>query len=351
MQGPSNQGNENMRGVIPNAFSHIFEFIKSSKNIQFLVRCSYLEIYNEEILDLLYPHQNSKTITKCEIRDDPIKGVFVQGLTNIVVDTEEQMLAEFERGLRYRTTASTLMNSESSRSHSIFTIVIELSSKDENGEEHVKAGKLNLVDLAGSERQKRTGATGKTLKEGARINLSLLTLGNVISALARGKAKHISYRDSKLTRLLQDSLGGNTKTCMIAAISPANNNYEETLSTLRYANNAKNIQNRPRVNEDPNETMIREFRAEIERLKQQLINQSTGVVTESNSADPNHSIVLEKLKEKEEEIEKERKMKEELFSRLQELQNKVSPTISFILVFDESLPVTDVVIVFGSKWQ
>lgn len=138
--------------------------------------------------------------------------------------------------------AETLMNSESSRSHSIFSIVIEMSSMDKDtGKEMLRAGKLNLVDLAGSERQKKTGATGLAALEGTKINLSLSNLGNVISALADGKSKHIPYRNSKLTRLLQDSLGGNTKTLMIAAISPADYNYDETLSTLRYANRAKNI--------------------------------------------------------------------------------------------------------------
>jgi len=148
-----------------------------------------------------------------------------------------------------------------------------MSTKDDMGKEHVKVGKLNLVDLAGSERQKKTGAVGKVLKEGAKINLSLLTLGCVISALADGKSKHVQYRDSKLTRLLQDSLGGNTKTCMVAAISPAESNYDETVSTLRYANNAKNIKNKPKINEDPKDAMIRAFKEEIERLKNLLMSQ------------------------------------------------------------------------------
>lgn len=261
------------RGVIPNSFSHIFEYIQATKDATFIISCSYLEIYNEEILDLLSPLGKANA-AKCEIRDDPSKGVYVQNLTKIIVDTEQQLMGELERGLTFRTVAATEMNSESSRSHSIFTVSIEIMTKDDSGNEHVKAGKLNLVDLAGSERQKKTGATGKTLKEGAKINLSLLNLGNVISSLADGKSKHIRYRDSKLTRLLQDSLGGNTKTCMVAAISPADYNYEETLSTLRYANNAKNIQNKPRINEDPKETMIREFREEIDRLKKLLMNQS-----------------------------------------------------------------------------
>ena len=140
------------------------------------------------------------------------------------------------------------MNADSSRSHSIFTLYLEMSEVDPSGEQRIKAGKLHLVDLAGSERQSKTEATGDRLKEAQKINLSLSALGNVISALVDGKSKHIPYRDSKLTRLLQDSLGGNTKTVMIAALSPANYNFDETLSTLRYASRAKNIKNKPKVN-------------------------------------------------------------------------------------------------------
>jgi hypothetical protein len=145
-----------------------------------------------------------------------------------------------------------------------------MCEQETNGEEHYRVGKLNLVDLAGSERQSKTGASGDRLKEATKINLSLSALGNVISALVDGKAKHIPYRDSKLTRLLQDSLGGNTKTLMIAAVSPAADNYDETLSTLRYANRAKNIKNKPKINEDPKDAMLRELQDEIKLLKDQL---------------------------------------------------------------------------------
>eukprot|EP01042_Synura_sphagnicola_P008824 gene8824-11318_t len=153
-----------------------------------------------------------------------------------------------------------------------------MSTKDAStGKELIKVGKLNLVDLAGSERQKKTGATGDRLKEGSKINLSLSALGNVISALSEGKDKHIPYRDSKLTRLLQDSLGGNTKTLMVAAVSPADYNYDETMSTLRYANRAKNIKNKPKINEDPKDAMLREYKLEIERLKQLLAEHQAGM--------------------------------------------------------------------------
>lgn len=140
-------------------------------------------------------------------------------------------------------------------------------SLDAAGEEHLRAGKLNLVDLAGSERQSKTGATGDRLQEATKINLSLSALGNVISASVDGRSKHIPYRDSKLTRLLQDSLGGNTRTLMVACLSPADNNYEESISTLRYANRAKSIQNRPRINEDPKDALLREYQEEIKKLR------------------------------------------------------------------------------------
>lgn len=196
------------------------------------MRCSYLEIYNEEIRDLLA----SDTTNKMELHEDPQSGVFVKDLTYIVCDSAAAIDKVMTEGNRHRTVGATLMNAESSRSHSIFTIIVEMS-QNVDGRDVVRRGKLNMVDLAGSERPSKTGATGARMKEGIKINLSLTALGNVISALVEsGKGKHIPYRDSKLTRLLQDSLGGNTKTVMIAAIGPADYNYEETLSTLRYAN-------------------------------------------------------------------------------------------------------------------
>merc|ERR1719421_2854938 len=167
------------------------------------------------------------------------------------------------------------MNAGSSRSHAIFTIIVECAEADEQRGEHIHVGKLNLVDLAGSERQSKTQATGHRLKEATKINLSLSALGNVISALVDGKSQHIPYRDSKLTRLLQDSLGGNTKTVMCANCGPAGYNYDETVSTLRYANRAKNIKNKPKINEDPKDAMLREFQDEIARLKAQLQGKGT----------------------------------------------------------------------------
>merc|ERR1719446_740536 len=164
------------------------------------------------------------------------------------------------------------MNQESSRSHSIFSITVETSQEDPTNPKKpkIRSGKLNLVDLAGSERQSKTGATGDRLKEATKINLSLSALGNVISALVDGKSAHVPYRDSKLTRLLQDSLGGNARTVMVANCGPADYNYDETLSTLRYANRAKNIRNKPKINEDPKDALLREYQEEIKRLKAML---------------------------------------------------------------------------------
>jgi len=220
----------------------------------FLVRCSYLEIYNEEIHDLLI--EQKKGVKKLDLKEDPNSGVFVKDLTCIIVKSIPEIERAMNFGTNNRKTASTNMNADSSRSHSLFTIYIE-TGEQVNDEKRIKAGKLNLVDLAGSERTSKTGAQGQTLKEGIKINLSLTALGNVISSLVDGKSQHIPYRDSKLTRLLQDSLGGNTKTVMIAAVSPADYNYEETLSTLRYASRAKAIKNKPKVNEDPKDALLK----------------------------------------------------------------------------------------------
>ncbi|ELK02186.1 Kinesin-like protein KIF17 [Pteropus alecto] len=257
------------RGIIPRAFEHVFESVQCAENTKFLVRASYLEIYNEDVRDLLGPD----TKQKLELKEHPEKGVYVKGLSMHTVHDVAQCERIMETGWKNRSVGYTLMNKDSSRSHSIFTISIEIYAVDERGKDHLRAGKLNLVDLAGSERQSKTGATGERLKEATKINLSLSALGNVISALVDGRCKHIPYRDSKLTRLLQDSLGGNTKTLMVACLSPADNNYDETLSTLRYANRAKNIKNKPHINEDPKDALLREYQEEIKKLKAILAQQ------------------------------------------------------------------------------
>ncbi|KAJ3027917.1 UNVERIFIED_CONTAM: Kinesin-like protein kif3b [Siphonaria sp. JEL0065] len=266
MQGISNV--PHLRGIIPNAFNHIFDHIARSKHKKFLVRVSFLEIYNEEIRDLLV----KKSKGGLELKEHPETGVYVKDLSGYVVKSVAEMEQLMTVGNNARSVGATLMNETSSRSHSIFTITIESSESGGgvDGEDRFVLGKLHLVDLAGSERQSKTGASGDRLKEATKINLSLSALGNCISALVDGKSSHIPYRDSKLTRLLQDSLGGNAKTLMIATLSPASYNYDETLSTLRYANRAKNIKNKPKVNEDPKDAMLREYQEEINKLKQAL---------------------------------------------------------------------------------
>ncbi|XP_030674502.1 kinesin-like protein KIF3A isoform X3 [Nomascus leucogenys] len=256
-----------LRGIIPNSFAHIFGHIaKAEGDTRFLVRVSYLEIYNEEVRDLLGKDQTQRL----EVKERPDVGVYIKDLSAYVVNNADDMDRIMTLGHKNRSVGATNMNEHSSRSHAIFTITIECSEKGIDGNMHVRMGKLHLVDLAGSERQAKTGATGQRLKEATKINLSLSTLGNVISALVDGKSTHVPYRNSKLTRLLQDSLGGNSKTMMCANIGPADYNYDETISTLRYANRAKNIKNKARINEDPKDALLRQFQKEIEELKKKL---------------------------------------------------------------------------------
>ena len=262
---------------MPRSFESIFKEIECDSKKEYLVRASYLEIYNEEIRDLLSINPKQAL----SLKETVDAGVYVKGLTSKVVKSFEEIDQVLQKGKKHRSIGATKMNKGSSRSHSVFTIIVECSSKDDRGKEHIRVGKLNLVDLAGSERQAKTGATGERLKEATKINLSLSALGNVISALVDGKTNHVPYRDSKLTRILQDSLGGNTKTVMCANAGPAEYNYDETLSTLRYANRAKNIKNKPVVNEDPKDAMLREYQDEISKLKAKLtdMNEMTSNMT------------------------------------------------------------------------
>jgi kinesin family protein 3/17 len=218
------------------AFETVFKSIECDPKKQYLVRASYLELYNEEIRDLLSKNGEAKLELK-----EKENTVYVKDLSTFVVKSPDDMMEVFNEGTVNRHVRATNMNEMSSRSHSIFTITIESSEIGPDDKSHIRVGKLNIVDLAGSERMNKTGSTGEGAKEGIKINLSLSTLCHVISSLTDPKCTFIPYRDSKLTRLLQDSLGGNTKTCMIANIGPADYNIEETLSTLRYASRAKNI--------------------------------------------------------------------------------------------------------------
>lgn len=265
-------GSETDRGLIPRICETMFERMTAGKceGTSYRTEVSYLEIYNERVKDLL----KKNSTHNLKVREHPSNGPYVQDLSKHLVIEYKEILRLMEEGNNLRTTAATNMNDTSSRSHAIFTITFVQAGYLE-GMPHETLSKIHLVDLAGSERANATGATGQRLKEGAHINKSLVTLGSVISALAEASCKQASsnkshfipYRDSVLTWLLKDSLGGNSKTIMIATISPADINHNETLSTLRYANRAKNIINKPTVNEDANVKLIRDLRAEIDRLK------------------------------------------------------------------------------------
>jgi len=302
-------------GVIPRAMSHIFDLIEERKEqnpgSEFYLRVQFLEIYGEDIRDLLDPAGSAEG-KLVNIRETE-KGIEVVGALEEAVKSTQAMYEALERGSLCRTTGSTQMNVHSSRSHAIFTIIVEqqlpaaenvtevdgtseqnpvgeqsedpASPEIPSGEAQIeyRTAKFHFVDLAGSERAKRTGATGMRLKEGININKGLLALGNVISALGddtKPKGTHVPYRDSKLTRMLQDSLGGNSRTLMIACVSPADANFEETLNALRYANRARNIKNKPVVNRDPNSSQIAMLKAQIAQLKLQLYGGNNGPTSE-----------------------------------------------------------------------
>ena len=314
------------RGVIPRAVDDIFQHIahdvgavgdiRGESRVNYLVRASYLQVYNEVVSDLLKPAGEGSKSQSLTIREDSKRGVYVEGLSEWVVRSPSDVYDLMARGSRARTTGSTRLNELSSRSHAIFIIVVEKSTlikaSNANGavggqpgqgqERTVRMGKLNLVDLAGSERVRLTGASGVRLQETKKINQSLSALGNVIGALtstsdatsspthpsvppvpSNGPAaqpggapptpqkRHVPYRDSKLTRILEDSLGGNCKTAFVAVISPAVESFSESLSTLKFANRAKRVKNVPRVNEDENHrTLLKKYERELKRLRAEL---------------------------------------------------------------------------------
>ncbi|XP_022941355.1 kinesin-like protein KIN-4C isoform X1 [Cucurbita moschata] len=291
--GTNYSGEGSKDGVIPKVMENIFKKVKKMEDsTEFLIRVSFIEIFKEEVFDLL--DANACPNTKAEgtkpyapprvpiqIRETVNGGITLVGVTEAEVRTTEEMTSHLSCGSLARATGSTNMNSQSSRSHAIFTITMEQKKKPKQGMSHddscddILCAKLHLVDLAGSERAKRTGADGMRFKEGVHINKGLLALGNVISALGDEKKRregcHVPYRDSKLTRLLQDSLGGNSRTVMIACVSPADSNAEETLNTLKYANRARNIQNKAVINRDPVGAQIQKMRSQIEQLQAELL--------------------------------------------------------------------------------
>ena len=280
------------KGIVPISCEEIFKRIAENKDpaIHYEVEVSMLEIYNEKVQDLLVPI-NKRPPSGLKIRESKALGVFVSDLTKYPVSSYEEISNKMEEGYQNRTIGSTLMNNTSSRAHTIVTV--EFKQVQAVGKtKSEKLSKINLVDLAGSERANSTGATGERLKEGCNINKSLLILGNVINTLADkalGKKKDVlpPYRDSALTRILQNALGGNSKTVMICALSPASINYEETLSTLRYADRAKKIQNKAVINESEHDKVVRllkeennELKKKIEELSQKLLG--GGVVEEGD---------------------------------------------------------------------
>ncbi|CAL8086563.1 unnamed protein product [Calicophoron daubneyi] len=309
-----------MVGIIPRALSHLFETLQQNGS-DFSVRVSFLEVYNEELFDLLSAAESNRLT----IYDDTNRkgSVIVKGLREVVVLDKENVHAVIERGLARRQTASTLLNAQSSRSHSIFTVTVHIREvSPSNGEELLRIGKLHLVDLAGSESVGRSGAVDKRAREAGSINQSLLTLGRVITALVE-HAPHVPYRESKLTRLLQDSLGGKTKTSIIATINPNSASLEETLSTLDYAHRAKNIQNRPEVNARLNKVdLVRGYNEELERLRRDLEatrTQSGVYIDEENYRDMQLQISQQRqriceLEERREILEDDIQQTQELFT-------------------------------------
>ncbi|KAM9798359.1 kinesin-like protein KIF13B [Neosynchiropus ocellatus] len=268
-------GSAEQPGLIPRLCSSLFGRIvhEAREGESFTVEVSYMEIYNEKVRDLLDPKGSRQAL---RVREHNVLGPYVDGLSRLAVASYKDIESLMSEGNKSRTVAATNMNEESSRSHAVFNIILTHTLMDlQSGTSGEKVSKLSLVDLAGSERAAKTGAAGERLKEGSNINKSLSTLGLVISALAdqgagKNRSKFVPYRDSVLTWLLKDSLGGNSRTAMVATISPAADNYDETLSTLRYADRAKSIVNHAVVNEDPNARIIRELREEVEKLREQL---------------------------------------------------------------------------------
>ena len=271
MEGFKYSGCDPQRGIVPRSMEQIFKYIEkvSNRNSTFMVRASYLQIYNEVISDLLKTDR-----TSLNIREDKKKGIFVEGLSEWAVRSPIEIYSLMQKGAVSRNTAQTNMNDVSSRSHAVFLIIVEQMKVDKD--KQIKVGKLNLVDLAGSESVRVTGATGKRLEESKSINQSLSCLGNVIAALTDTKTRsHIPYRDSKLTRFLKDSLGGNCKTTMMVMVSPAPEAFTETLSTLKFATRAKKIKNEAKINEDVDQrALLRKYETELKKLKQALEDQN-----------------------------------------------------------------------------
>jgi len=284
---------KDQQGIIPQLCEDLFSRINdtTNDNMSYSVEVSYMEIYCERVRDLLNP----KNKGNLRVREHPLMGPYVEDLSKLAVTSYNDIQDLMDSGNKARTVAATNMNETSSRSHAVFNIIFTQKRHDaETDITTEKVSKISLVDLAGSERADSTGAKGTRLKEGANINKSLTTLGKVISALAemdsgpnknkkKKKTDFIPYRDSVLTWLLRENLGGNSRTAMVAALSPADINYDETLSTLRYADRAKQIRCNAVINEDPNNKLIRELKDEVTRLRDLLYAQGLGDITDTNT--------------------------------------------------------------------
>ena len=287
--GKEEASDEITEGIIPRSFMYLFDEILKREGSQYIVKASYLEVYNEQVKDLLNPSS-----TSLPMRWSSTKGFYVENLFVVECEVADDMSAVLEEGLRNRAMGSHDLNEHSSRSHSMLTIYLETVVVDKaDGRSYKKHGKISFVDLAGSERVKESHSTGETFNETLNINKSLLCLGNCISALSDGKKKgaHIPFRNSKLTKLLADSLGGDGVTLMIACVTPSLHNTHDTLNTLRYANRAKRIQNRPVVRMDPQEQYIMSLKREIKLLKSEntyLKQQMKGVSAVSPHFDSSH---------------------------------------------------------------
>eukprot|EP00767_Chilomastix_cuspidata_P002831 gnl/Chilomastix_cuspidata/296.p1 GENE.gnl/Chilomastix_cuspidata/296~~gnl/Chilomastix_cuspidata/296.p1 ORF type:complete len:1068 (+),score=414.28 gnl/Chilomastix_cuspidata/296:44-3247(+) len=309
MVGPEEYVTNNaLWGITPRLIHDLFARIADSpSHFQFSVKISYVELYRERLHDLLNM-QNANL----EIRQALNGDIFIKNVTEVYAGSADEVLNVFQRGDRNRFTAATTMNERSSRSHAILTL--QLTQQDMRGEEGAKTSRIFLVDLAGSERLNDTQATGDRLKEAQQINQSLSALGNVIKALTDPKKRHVPYRDSKLTRLLQDSLGGNAKTIMVACCSPADMNFEETLSTLKYASRARRIQNRPEIVRNTSHSIAASLRGELERMAAHLKQ----VEKERDSAlSSNRNLQFE--------LRESRFQTAELLILLEDMQNELAP--------------------------
>jgi len=314
-------GTDDEPGIIPLAVDHLFYAIDESPDREFLMQVSYLEIYNETILDLLCEPSKRKQ-SNLRIREKETGNVFVEGLEEAVVSSPEEVINLMRMGEKNRHYGETNMNARSSRSHTIFRIIVESKLRSDNEDDDgsvIMVSHLNLVDLAGSEKAGQTGAKGAMLKEGCNINGSLMILGQVIQKLSSASPGFVNFRDSKLTRILQNSLGGNARTAIIATVTPAAMSVDQTISTLRFAHTAKTIQQHAEVNEVmDDQARINRMKSEMEALQKKLEEQIM-----MNGSELANKQTIQEMQEK---LEQEKQEKEALIykiAELQELQAKI----------------------------